>query len=366
MYSKWVKRIGALIEDNNIDEDEIWKNTLRPSRIDALPDVNPICVDWDSEIYAYADQRIGVTDVDGTSHAFWEIELNLLNRDDPSTVKFDLRTPETSAEFLIRYGSGISGSRNYLVEQINGVRFSFTLGPKTYNDIVKFFNEEYPPTINFADGSQLYGDTLTSSPEGVKLFDRDRLEDIDWDGVDIKNESMHVSPYVTDSIQYFIANKIKDDYTILYDDDNSGEIADLIGIREEEKEILISLYHLKFANGGRVSNEIDNLYVVCGQAEKSLAWRNKEISSFFRHLFARMTKKYQGREGNRLLKGTETDLERLNRIANRLKHVRFEITIVQPSISKANVSEDILILLGTTETYIKDYSNINLHVICSH
>ena len=366
MYSKWVKRIGALIEDSTIDEDEIWKNTLRPSRIDALPDAEPICVDWDSDIYAFTDHRIGVTEVEGTSYAFWEIELNLLKRNDPSIVKFELRTPETSAEYLIKYGNGIFGDRNYLVEQISGTKFAFTLGPQTYDDIVKFFNEEYPPTINFADGSQLFGDTLTTASDGVKLFDKNKLEDIDWDGVDIKNESMHVPPYETDSIQFFIANKIMDDYTILYDDDNSGEIADLIGIKEEEKEIVISLYHLKFANGGRVSNEVDNLYVVCGQAEKSLAWRNKEISSFFRHLFARRIKKYQKREGNRLLKGTEAELERLNRIANRLKRVRFEITIVQPSISKANVSEDILVLLGTTETYIKDYSNIDLHVICSH
>lgn len=366
MYCKWVRRIGALIEDQSIDEDEIWRNTLKPSKIVALPEAEPICVDWDSDIYAYTDQRIGVTDVEGTSYAFWEIELNLLNRDDAGSVKFELRTPVTSAEFLIKYGKGISGDRNFLIEQIGGSHFSLTLGTQTYDDIVKFFNEEYPPTINFADGSQLYGDNLTTASDGIKLFDKNELEDIDWNGVRIEKESMHVPPYETDSIQYFIANKIKDDYTILYDDDNSGEIADLIGIREEEKEILISLFHLKYANGGRVSNEIDNLYVVCGQAEKSLAWRNKEISSFFRHLLARQTKKYQKRKGRRLLKGTEKDLERLNRIANRLKHVRFEITIVQPSISKANVSEDILVLLGTTEAYIKDYSNIDLHIICSH
>ena len=46
-----------------------------------------------------------------------------------------------------------------------------------------------------------------------------------------------------------------------------------------------------------------------------------------------------------MIKGTVADLERLNRIANRQKRVRFEVTIVQPSISKANVSEDILLLL---------------------
>ena len=365
-YSKWARRMGALIEDETIDEDEIWNNTLRPSRITALPDSEPICIDWDSGIYTYTDQKIGVSVVDGVSFPFWDIELNLLKRDNPETVKFELETPSNSAVFQIKYGNGISGGRNYLVEQMEGSKFSFNLGNHTYDDIVKFFNEEYPPTINFADGSQLYGDNLTTIPGGVSLYDKDKLIDIDWDGVKIGKESMHVPPYDTESIQFFIANRIKDDYTILYDDDNSGEIADLIGIKEEEKEILISLYHLKFANGGRVSNEVDNLYVVCGQAEKSLVWRDKDISSFFHHLFARRIKKYQNREGNRLIKGTIEEIERLKRIANHLKRVRFEITIVQPSISKASVSEDILVLLGTTETYIKDYSNIELRVFCSH
>lgn len=366
MYSKWVKRIGELIEDNTIDDDEIWKNTLRPSKIHELPEAEPICIDWDSDIYAYTDQRIGVSEVEGVNYAFWDIELNLIERDNAGTVMFELRTPSNSAEFIIKYGDGISGNRNFVVEQIGGPKFAFALGTQTYSDIVNFFNEEYPPRINFADGSVLYGDNLMTASDGIKLFDRDKLEDIDWDGVKLEKESMHVPPYETASIQFFIYNRIKDDYDILYDDDNSGEIADLIGIREEEKEIIISLYHLKFANGGKVSNDINNLYVVCGQAEKSLAWRDKDISSFFHHLFARLTKKYQNREGRRLLKGTEEDLQRLNRISNRFKRVRFEINIVQPSISKGKVSEDILVLLGTTETYIKDYSNIDLHVICSH
>ena len=365
-YSKWVRRMGALIEDASIDEDEIWKNTLRPSKITILPDSEPICIDWDSEIYAYTDQKIGVSEVNGSNYPFWDIELNLLKRESDKTVEFELNTPTAKAGYVIKYGSGIAGNRNYVVEQKSGSKFAFSIGNHVYDDIVRFFNEEYPPRIIFADGSQLYGDNLTTIPEGVNLFDKEKLEDIDWDDVKIEKESMHVPPYETKSIQYYIANKIKDDYTILYDDDNSGEIADLIGIKEEEKEIVISLYHLKFANGGKVSNDINNLYVVCGQAEKSLIWRDKEISSFFGHLFARKIKTYQNREGNRFLKGSEEELERLKRIANRLKRVKFEITIVQPSISKTKVSEDILILLGTTETYIKDYSNIDLKVICSH
>lgn len=43
----------------------------------------------------------------------------------------------------------------------------------------------------------------------------------------------------------------------------------------------------------------------------------------------------------------------------------YEIFIVQPSISKSNVNEDILNLLGVTENYIKETTSIDLKVICS-
>ena len=45
--------------------------------------------------------------------------------------------------------------------------------------------------------------------------------------------------------------------------------------------------------------------------------------------------------------------------------MRFEIFIVQPSISKTNVTPEILTLLGVTENYTKDIAQINLSVICN-
>lgn len=68
---------------------------------------------------------------------------------------------------------------------------------------------------------------------------------------------------------------------------------------------------------------------------------------------------------DRILKGSIEDLENLLSIAKQRIPIEFQIFIVQPSISKENVSDDILTLLGVTENYIKEIGGIDLEIIAS-
>lgn len=114
------------------------------------------------------------------------------------------------------------------------------------------------------------------NPYKITPFSVDRLKVFDWSGVDLSKESQGEYPYKTDSIQYSFAQELKKRFDIVYDDDGSGEIADLIGINVEQYAYDGHLYHLKFAMGGKTSSRIDNFYAVCGQAEKSLKWCESE------------------------------------------------------------------------------------------
>jgi len=179
-------------------------------------------------------------------------------------------------------------------------------------------------------------------------------------------ESQGVSPIATNSIQYSTIQELcATDFEIVYDDDGSGEIADVIAIKDSGPSIDIHLFHLKAAEGGVVSNEIINLYEVCGQAQKSMAWRHKASKEFFDHLFRRLEKKRGNHIISRLRKGTEEILERFRRVARNEKQTKFYVTIVQPSISKQNANDKILSLLAATRKYIKDVANIDLNVIGS-
>jgi hypothetical protein len=125
------------------------------------------------------------------------------------------------------------------------------------------------------------------------------------------------------------------------------------------------MYHLKYAHGGTVSNQVSNFYEVCGQAQKSIHWKHKDGREFVNHLLRRVEKTKGGHICSRLEKGTTAELAKLLSIIKNEIPVEYEIYIVQPALSKANASVPILTLLGVTETFIKEYANINLKVIGS-
>ncbi|WP_394776130.1 hypothetical protein [Flavobacterium sp.] len=65
---------------------------------------------------------------------------------------------------------------------------------------------------------------------------------------ELSNEAQGVNPKKTDSIQYKVINQLKQGYyDIIYDDDYSGEIADIVTIKANSDKIEIKFYHLKFA-----------------------------------------------------------------------------------------------------------------------
>ena len=138
----------------------------------------------------------------------------------------------------------------------------------------------------------------------------------------------------------------------------------IIAIKDNENEIIIDLFHLKFAIKGKVTNDIKNFYEVCGQAQKSLIWRHKESIDFFNHLMKREKTKQQQKQ-TRIRKGNFELLEELQDKARWKKELKFNITIVQPGASKANVSPQILNLLGITANHLKKEGGINLRVITS-
>jgi hypothetical protein len=154
-------------------------------------------------------------------------------------------------------------------------------------------------------------------------------------------------------------------FDVIYDDDGKGEIAHIIGIKDSDTKIDIHFYHLKFAIDGCTSNNIDNFYTVCGQAQKSLNWKYKDRRKFFDHLFRRMEKKFAEQTCKRIIKGTEEQLEVIFNAVRWKKEIKFHIYIVQPGMSKSNVSNDILRLLGVTYHYLYTVGNIEFLVYAS-
>lgn len=162
-----------------------------------------------------------------------------------------------------------------------------------------------------------------------------------------------------------MVQQIKHSYDYLIDDDGKGEIADLVGIKDSPNLIDITLYHLKYAIDGRVSGLLDNLYQVCGQAQKSIRWKYLSGDKVFTHILKRNDKKIKQNKSSIILKGTSKDILKLREEATNRKEIRYHVVIVQPGMSKSQCSYEMKILLGITVQVLKQMANIDCNVICS-
>jgi hypothetical protein len=68
-----------------------------------------------------------------------------------------------------------------------------------------------------------------------------------------------------------------EDYDLIFDDDESGEAADVVVARviggiEAPTQIDVEFYHCKYSSADVPGARIEDLYVVCGQAQTSIRW----------------------------------------------------------------------------------------------
>jgi hypothetical protein len=106
------------------------------------------------------------------------------------------------------------------------------------------------------------------------------------------------------------------------------------------------------------------LYVVCGQAQKSIMWRRNDLRPFFRTLDDRARKK-QSRDG--VSPFEVGDIKELYAIGDKAVVLprRMEIVIAQPGLSIARATTQQLDLLASTQAYLKTTINARLVVWCS-
>lgn len=366
-FKNWCLDSGSKLIDTNIDANQILKETLIPQPISTVPEVHPICIDWDEEVYMSLETRFKFS-IGGTLSTLTNTEIQLTTPIKDGRLCFSIVTEEKNADFELELFMNKTVTDDHYpdfrIKQISKEAVEVSYGTKTLK-AVDFF-EKFIPTIWFADGSALTGNEYVKLKQLISTYPKEHIIPWSWKGVSLNKESQHVNPKITDSIQYKVIQELKKgDYDIIYDDDYSGEIADVITMKLHSDKLIVNLYHLKYAKEGRVSDQITNLYEVCGQAQKSVHWKYKEGKEFVNHLLRRETKRRKGKTCSRLEVGHRHDLEKLLSIAKKEIPVEYEIYIVQPAISKENSTEDMLTLLGVTDNYLKEIAGINLKIIGS-
>ena len=365
-YKSWCTAIGSKLIDETIDPNQILRETLIPTLRTDFPAVYPVWIDWDSDMYLDVETKYKFV-IDRDTFDMSSIELCLVDPSIGGDMLFALKSEQCEVVFKLELFKRKERDEEYAdfrIVQQSPQKVEVQFGSKSLNPAQ--FLEQFIPTIWFADGSALTGNEYYELKHQIGLYPKEYIIAWDWTGIDLKKEAQGVSPKRLDSIQFKVIEWLKEeDFDIIYDDDYSGEIADVVTIKSHSNRIVINLYHLKFAIDGVVSNQIKNFYEVCGQAQKSVHWKHKSGKEFINHLLRREVKSKKGKSCSRLEKGDKNDLIKLLGILKNEIPVEYKIIIVQPGLSKTKASDDILKLLSVTENYIKEFSDIALAVIAS-
>jgi len=368
-FKNWCLEQGEKLTNDGIDGNQILTQTLIPKTVYRVPNrALPFSIDWDGMMWDERENHFAFNLLGIESHLF-NTDI-VLCEDSPiqdDSLFFEVTNGTQRVVFKLELFENRQNPDNvyadYRVTKITDGEASIRFGRKDIN-LADFFYD-YPPTIFFTDGSSLCGTEYIELNTPPVVYNRNRIDGWNWQGVDLATESQGVAPNIkTNSIQYRVIQKLMNgDYDIIYDDDDAGEIADVITLKQADDKIQIELYHLKFAQGGRVSDRIGNFYEVCGQAQKSANWKYKEAEELVDHMLRRETKREGGNECSRIQKGDKETLVKLLKLVKKKIPVSYSIYIVQPGVSKVGASDEILTLLGVTDSYLKDKTGIDLRVI---
>jgi hypothetical protein len=354
-----------VLVDPNINSNTVLENTLIPVTIFKRPNVIPIAIEWHHEMFEHSENRYKII-INDTNYDLSNSELNIIDSPINSSLRFCFKCEDYNIEYEFVLGSRIVEDEQVAFHEIRKISLENPIITYGSNSVtLTNFLQEFTPTFWFVNGGQLFQNSYVVPKPWVDGISLDNITSMNWDGVSIRKEAQGIAPYETDSIQYHFINKIREDFEIIYDDDGSGEIADVIGINNGDNIIDIHLFHLKYAKDGRTGNDIGNFYEVCGQAQKSLNWKYRNGKDFFNHLLRRVTKTKNGATCSRIIKGNEDDLELLLNAAKRTKEIKFHIYIVQPSLVKGEGSDNIMLLLGNTHHYLHTVGNVELKVYSS-
>lgn len=352
----WCNQIGGKVTDDGISTDEVMKGFIRPQTLESRPSYVAIGVEWPWEVLANTSDETRVRY--GTSEwALIDTELKISNFVNSGNVKFLVSTPEWVVEYEITFFGGrmnfrAVGNEILVVTQRSQISFSEYLNKHGLTILLEQDATIVPPGL------------LLKPNRELPPFDVEKIVALDWSGINIKKESQGPNRDA-DSIQAKVVEYIKglSDWDLVIDDDSAGEIADIVALQVEGENLKIHLAHCKFSSeltpGGRVAD----LYEVCGQAQKSVAWR-KNMDTLFHNLIRRERNRRVKYSRSGILVGKPNGLLTLQDKSRLLRPV-LSIGIAQPGVSKREISTQQLELLGSTEVYIREVANANFYVLCS-
>lgn len=355
-WKEWCLNIGKLITDEAIDSNQLLEDSAEKTQIDKYPEnLIVLACDWSEELY----DKIHKISLDTSTGSIMLAECFLKNIDVKiNKSSFALNLPDQVINFTIVLG----GEKGHTVEGLDNSRV-FIDGLKNEPLSLKKFFEQNPPTMFLLNGCTISGCIHTNYNISPSLqIPAERIEVLQWEDVKYTVESMYKKGERRDkSIQEYMMKRLIDKGAkIVFNDDNSGESADIVAIFHHEDIIRFELIHCKYSKKASGSR-LNDLFEVCGQAIVSLRykWKPEEL---LKHLERRNAMGIL--KDKRFYHGDKADVESIRK-ALRYTDVKFEFAIAQPGVKTPEINIEMMEFLGSiystvvemTETKLRCYFN---------
>ena len=269
----------------------------------------PITVDWPEEVYTTAEMLWSIV-IGEKEYLADEFDLDIVSPSVDGPLRFKILAEDQEAELELELFEDQEGPHYRFVVRGGSVRVQVRRGERADADDAHDFLYEDPPMIWFSDGSALEGNDFIPLKTTHPPYDAAKILAWDWAGIDIRKESQGVQ-MEADSIQAkVIGTLMNGDYDMIIDDDGKGEAADvvtikLIGDAAAPSRIDVEFYHCKYSQDAAAGRRIEDLYEVCGQAQKSIAWMSshEKRTDLFTHLLRREARRQEAEGASRYEKG---------------------------------------------------------------
>jgi len=363
-WREWCDELGTRLLDETIDTGTLIENVLVAKPQDALPDKQPWFIDWPEKLLPRSEGSFGfLIGDDEIPFRKWGIELiDYVAAENRAKFRISHESNKNiSSEFRLTIKKDTAQGHN--VEQISGPDLRIRVGRETL-DITEYFNDYVPP-ITFTDQSVLEGCQLVEPRETLEEFPINRAEALDWNGVNIRKESyLKNGQYHKNSVQAFAIERcLRDGFQLVFDDDGANEIADIVAMKDTGDRLVIRLVHCKYSGGDSPGGRIGDVVDVSSQAVKNCRW-------FWNidRLAKRMIQRDKDRTAqgySRFLHGNANILRKVARLSELSDEPIREAIVVQPGLSKAAATTQIISILGSADSYLRMAAGCPLQVWCS-
>ncbi|MGY4595654.1 superfamily II DNA or RNA helicase [Bradyrhizobium sp. GM22.5] len=360
---RWCRPVGRKLVDETIDASRILDNVLIPVEVkEKFPEEQILSVEWPPELLKTSDERVFIVRGEqeiATAFCEWSFD-----EDNSTSTALSFRLI-SSSDLDERIVLKLETGRGYRFEGATGVRIRSGRLDMPLTDYLY----DYPLLVRYVSLKELEGDLLyeQSNPAAIKLDERS-LVPWQWprSEVDITVESIWKKGVERpNSVQSYVAAYYRDEnFDVVFNDDDAGEAADLVCLKEEGDHIRMVLAHCKFSGAPTEGSRVKDVVEVTSQAVRSAVWRGN-FDRLYRHLLVRQKVKGSGVQGrSRFIVGNLTSLGNIAK-ASRNKPITFEIVIVQPGVSRSAVSDDQKLVLGAGLAFLKQTVGVDAQVICS-